>query len=185
MSLYKCLDWWSIMDGLDEIMLGRGNDCFRNSEYVGYYDELLTEMANVAGDFWNECDSIKNDILNHNIPYKANRSYTIDSESYNALYWFNTVALMFTETNIGVLLYREETYVNDDESEKEKRIRILERLPKKDFIWLVQTVSNLIIRYLELEGAWQSIKGIIDELDSRQAFIKEKGELKPSKSSYL
>lgn len=54
MGLYKALDWWSIIEMVDEIMEGQGNKCFRNSEYAGYYDELLTELANAAGDLY--CD---------------------------------------------------------------------------------------------------------------------------------
>lgn len=50
MGLYRQLDWWSIWDELEEIMEGRANKCFNNSEYAGFYDELLTEMANAAGD---------------------------------------------------------------------------------------------------------------------------------------
>lgn len=172
------------MDELSEILEGRHNSCFKNSEYAGYYDELLTEMANYAGDFWNECDSVKDEILRHDIPYRTRNSSSEDGETMNASYWFDTVALMLTETDVGELLYREENY-GDIQAEKEKRLRVLERLPKKDLIWLVQTVSNLIIRYLELDGAWQAIKGVIDELDSRQAFIKDKDGLKEPRSAFL
>ena len=62
---------------------------------------------------------------------------------------------------------------------------MLERLSKKDILWIVPTVGNMIVRYLELLGAWEAIKGTIDELDSRQAFIKDKDGLREPKAAYL
>lgn len=184
MGLYKELDWWSLMDELEEIIEGTGNRCFRNSEYAGYYDELLTEMANAAGDFWNEYERVRNEIYRHDIPYKTRKYKTEDDDTENAAFWFNTVALMLTETDASQLFWREENF-DDVETEREKRLKMLERLPKKDLLWIVSTVSNLIIRFLELDGAWQAIKGTIDELDSRQAFVKTEDGLKAPQSAYL
>ena len=73
----------------------------------------------------------------------------------------------------------------DEEREREKRINALERLAKKDFVWLMREVGNLIFKYLDICGAWQAVKGTIDELDSRQAFIKDKDGLKEPKAAYL
>lgn len=184
MGLYRQLDWWSITDMVDEIMEGVGNECFRNSEYAGYYDELLTEMANAAGDLWCDIEKIKNDIYSHEIPWKMRKYAEEDEETETAAFWFNTVALTLTETDVSILFERENNYGNE-ESEKEKRLRMLERLSKKDFLWIVPTVCNLIFRYLDLCGAWQAIKGTIDELDSRQAFIKDKDGLREPKAAYL
>lgn len=184
MALYKQLDWWSITEMVDEIMEGRGNRCFRNSEYAGYYDELLIEMANAAGELWRDIDGIKRDIYNHEIPWKARRFAEEDDETETAAFWFNTVALTLTETDISTLFYRENNF-EDEESEKEKRLRMLERLSKKDLLWIVPTVCALIFRYLDLCGAWQAVKGTIDELDSRQAFVKDKDSLREPKAAYL
>ncbi len=184
MGLYKQLDWWSIRDMMDEIMEGIGNECFRNSEYAGYYDELLTEMANAAGDLWCDIDAIEGDIYRHEIPWKARKYAEEDEETEMAAFWFNTVALTLTETDISKLFERENNY-GDEESEKEKRMRMLERLSKKDLLWIVPTVCNLIFRYLDLCGAWEAIKGTIDELDSRQAFVKGADGLREPKAAYL
>lgn len=184
MGLYKHLDWWAITDMIDEIIEGSGHKDFRNSEYVGYYDELLTEMANAAGDLWCDIDRIKNEIYYHEIPWKMRKYAEEDEETENAAYWFNTVALTLTETDVSELFYREGNF-EDEEKEKQKRLNMLERLSKKDFLWLVTTVCNLIFRYLELCGAWQAIKGTIDELDSRQAFIKDKDGLHEPQAAYL
>lgn len=184
MGLYRQLDWWSIWDELEEIMEGRANKCFNNSEYAGFYDELLTEMANAAGDFWCDMDKITNDIHKREIPWKTRKYAEKDAETENAAWWFNTVALTLTETDISTLFYRENNF-EDEESEKEKRLRMLERLSKKDILWIVPTVGNMIVRYLELLGAWEAIKGTIDELDSRQAFIKDKDGLREPKAAYL
>lgn len=184
MGLYKQLDWWSITDMVDEIMEGTGNKCFRNSEYVGYYDELLTEMADAAGDFWCDIEKIKSEIYRHEIPWKARKYAEEDEETETAAFWFNTVALTLAETDISILFENENNF-EDEETEKEKRLRALERLSKKDLVWIVPKVGNLIIRYIDLCGAWEAIKGTIDELDSRQAFIKDKDGLKEPKAAYL
>ncbi len=184
MRLYKELDWWSMTDALEEIMEGSYHKCFAKSEYAGYYDELLTELANAAGDFWDELEKIKGDIYRHDIPYKARKYKTEDDDTENAAFWVNAVALTLTETDVDTLFYREEVYV-DYEIEKQKRLNMLDKLSKKDFLWLITTVSNLIIRFIELISAWETIKGTIDELDSRQAFIKNKDGLQPPQAAYL
>jgi len=60
---------------------------------------------------------------------------------------------------------------------------MLERLSKKDILWIVPAVCNLITRYLELCGAWDAVKGTIDELDSRQAYVKGKDGLREPKAA--
>ena len=92
-------------------------------QYAGYYDELLVEMANAAGELWCDIDRIKRDIYNHEIPWKARRFAEEDDETETAAFWFNTVALTLTETDISTLFYRESNF-EDEESEKEKRLRI-------------------------------------------------------------
>lgn len=184
MGPYKELDWWSIMDKIDEIMEGSGNSCFRNSEYVGYYDELLTEMANAAGDLYCDIEGIKRKIFYRDIPWKACKNAEGDEETENAAYWFNAVALTLSETDVSTLFFREENF-EDYEKEKTKRINMLEKLSKKDFMWIMQTICNLIIKYLELCGAWDTVKGTIDELDSRQAFIKDEHGLREPNAAYL
>lgn len=184
MGLYKPLDWWSITEMLDEIMEGQGNQCFRKSEYVGHYDELLTEMANTAGDLYGDIMEIKDQISYRDIPCKTRKYADEDRETENAAFWFNAVALTLTETDVSRLFCRVDS-VEDYEKEKQKRLKMFERLTKKDFMWIIQTVSNLIFRYLDLCGAWQAIKGTIDELDSRQALIKDKGGMQEPKAAYL
>ena len=184
MGLYKPLDWWSITDMVDEIMKGTGNKCFCNSEYVGYYDELLTEMANAAGDLYCDMMEVKNKIGYKGIPYRTRKNPEDDEDTENAAFWFNTVAMTLTETDLTRLLNREDNFGNE-EREREKRINELERLSKKDFVWLMQEVGNLIFRYSDLCGAWEAVKGTIDELDSRQAFIKDRDGLREPNAAYL
>lgn len=184
MGLYKALDWWSIIEMVDEIMEGMGNRCFRNSEYAGYYDELLTELANAAGNFYEDIMDLQRKINYSGIPYRTRKNPEEDGEIENAAFWFNAVAMTMTETDLSTLLYREDNF-EDEERERKKRINALERLAKKDFVWLMREVGNLIFLYLDLCGAWQAVKGTIDELDSRQAFIKDKDGLKEPKAAYL
>ena len=185
MALYKELDWWTITDEMQEIMEGRGNSCFRNSEYAGYYEELLTEMANAASDLYMDIMETQNQIGYRDIPWRTRKYTEEDQETENAAWWFNTVVLTLTETDAAALFYREDNF-EDVEKAKQKRLNALERLNKKDLVWIVSTVANLVFRYLELYGAWQAVKGTIDELDSRQAFVKDKdGGLKEPKAAYL
>lgn len=184
MGLYKPLDWWSITEMVDEIMEGMGNKCFRNSEYAGYYGELLTELANAAGDLYCDIQKVKDKIFYSGIPYRTRKNPEEDKKTENAAFWFNTVAMILTETNLSRLLYREYNF-EDEEREREKRINALERLAKKDFVWLMREVGNLIFRYSDLCNAWQTIRGTIDELDSRQAFIKDENGLREPKAAYL
>lgn len=184
MGLYKELDWWSITDMVDEIMEGQGNKCFRNSEYVGYYDELLTEMANAAGDLYCDINEVKDKITYSGIPFRTRKSPEEDDETENAAFWFNTVALTLTETDASTLFYRENNFEEEDR-EREKRINALERLAKKDLVFLMREVGNLIFRYLDLCGAWQAVKGTIDELDSRQAVVMDRNGLREPKAAYL
>ena len=60
-----------------------------------------------------------------------------------------------------------------------------ERLPKNDFVWLIQRGCILVVRYLEICWAWDTVSGIIDELDMRQAYIEVGGKLKEPKAAYL
>ena len=151
---------------------------------AGYYDELLTEMANAAGDLYCDIMEVKNKIGYSGIPFRTRKSPEEDDETENAAFWFNTVALVLTETDASTLFYREDNFEEEDR-EREKRINALERLAKKDFVWLMREVGNLIFRYLDLCGAWEAIKGTIEELDSRQAFIKDKDGLREPKAAYL
>ena len=144
----------------------------------------MTEMANAAGDLYCDTREIKNKIYLRDIPWKARKYAEEDDETENAAFWFNSVALTLTETDVSTLFYREENF-EDYEKEKTKRVNMLEKLSKKDFMWLMQAVCNLIIRYLELCGAWDAVKGTIDELDSRQVFIKDKDGLREPKAAYL
>ena len=59
------------------------------------------------------------------------------------------------------------------------------KLSKKDFMWLMQIGCSVAFRHLEICGAWDTIAGIIDELDMRQAFIKDGNELKEPRAAYL
>lgn len=184
MGLYKKIDIWSIYDKLSEIMEGRYRRCFDNSEYAPYYDELFCEMANIAGDLWNELDRIKGQIFYKDIPMRSRKNAEEDDETENAAFWFNCVVLSLEDADAGALFYREDIFT-DIEREKQKRLNALERLPKKDFIWLFTTVAGFVIRFLELEASYDTIKGTIDELDSRQAFVKDNGALVPPKVSFV
>ena len=120
----------------------------------------------------------------HGIPMKARKYATEDEDTESCAWWFNTVALTITDTDEETLFYQEDNF-DDPEAEKKKRLRALERLPKKELVWLLAEVHSFIFRYMELYSAWETIKGVINELDSRQAFVKTKDGLQPPQSAYL
>lgn len=169
---------------LEEITEGIYHKCFRDSENAGDYEGLLTELSNAAGDLWCDIEKTGNEIKYSRIPMKARKTVEEDEETENSAFWFNTVALTLAETDVFTLFDRENNF-EDYEKEKQKRLRMLERLTKKDFMWLVQTVSSLIIQYLDLCVVWEAIKGTIEELDSRQAYAKGKEGMKEPRAAYL
>ena len=59
MALFKRMDIWSVYDGLDEIMdyLYNGNE--KGSIYWDYYSEQLGELANIAGEMYEELQEIR------------------------------------------------------------------------------------------------------------------------------
>jgi hypothetical protein len=130
MGLYKELDYWSIIDKLQEIMEGRYNSRFNNSEYAAYYDELLTELANVASDLWNDLESFKCEIYNRDIPFKTRKYIEEDIETENASWWLNTTMLTLSETDTDTLFYREEIF-SDVEKEKRSGRTYLKSFPKR------------------------------------------------------
>jgi hypothetical protein len=68
---------------------------------------------------------------------------------------------------------------------RQKRINALERFSKKDAIWLLSAAGSFAMKYLELDSAYDAIKGTIDELDRQQAYIKKNEVAAPPKAAYV
>jgi hypothetical protein len=97
-----------------------------------------------------------------------------DACTQTAIAWWNTAACMFSDVDMAVLLENENRYDADEEIEKEKRIRALEKLTKKQYMTLNTLVVGFITRYLDLVGAFDVITSCIRELDYHQSAVQNK-----------
>lgn len=190
MGLYKKYDIWSIYDGLNEIMdyLYNGNE--KNSIYWDSYSDQINEMANIAGEMYNELSAIRSRLdFQYYLPHKKIDFYEEDAAAtgHTDISWWNTAACMLSDTDMVSLLEGEGNFnYTDEEREKEKRIRALERLTKKQQMALYTEVIGFITRYLELRAAFETILAVVNELDYHQSFAAGKqGEIKIPKAAYV
>jgi hypothetical protein len=189
MSYFKKLDFWSINDGMDEIMDYCYNGNTKDSQYWDYYSELINEMSCIASDLWIELQGMTNKFSN-NLPWKDNDFYDEDACKKAEISWFNTAACMLSDIDMHELIDREGDWdiwnADDEHREKEKRIKSLERLTKKQQMYLYTTVIGFITRYLELRQAFDNIISLINELDYHQSFvINQNGDIEINKAAYL
>ena len=59
MGLYKKLDLWSIIDGLDKMTDYDYNGNEKDSIYWDFYSDQIRELCILAADMWNEIEEIK------------------------------------------------------------------------------------------------------------------------------
>lgn len=83
------------------------------------------------------------------------------------------------------LLENENRYGADEELEKEKRIKALERLTKKQYMTLNTLVIGFITRYLELMSAFDVITSCIRELEYHQSAVQGKSGVQLPDAAYL
>ena len=189
MAIFKKLDFWSISEGLDEIMDYCFNGNEKDSQYWDYYSELINEMSIISSDMWNELNEIKNK-FSYNLPWKDNDFCDEDACAKAEVSWFNTAACMLSDIDMHELIDREGNWdiwnQEDERSEKEKRIKSLERLTKKQQMYLYILVIGFITRYLELRQAFDNIVSLIHELDFHQSFvINGNGKIEAHDAAYL
>ena len=184
MALFKKLDMWSIMDGIDKIMDYEYNGNEKDSQYWDYYSEQITEMSCIAADMYNEMMGLKQHI-SYKMPYKKIEFCDEDECEQTAIAWFNTAACMLSDVDMKVLLENENCYDDDLIKEKEKRINALQRCTKEQQMFLYGEVLGFITRYLELVAAFETIISVINELDYHQSFIINKNGVVAPDSAYL
>ena len=162
------------MDGLDALIDYdyRGNE--KESIYWDFYAEQITELSMIAADMYNELDAIKGAIWSLYLPEKNIEFCDEDSCTQTCIAWWNTAACMLSDIDMCTLLEHENRYGLDEEIEKEKRIRALEKLTKKQYLKLQTLVFGFITRYLELIGAFDVITSCIRELDYHQSAVTGK-----------
>lgn len=188
MGLYKKLDFWSVDDGIQEIIDSYYDAREKESQYWDYYSDQINELGAVAADMWNELQEIKHSIW-YKLPYKNLEFCRDDGEESTptGIAWFNTAACLLSDTDMVELLESEGKYVDWDEAivEKQKRIKTMERLTKAQQMWLYTEVIGFITRYLELRAAYETITAVIRELEYHQSFtISKDGVIAPD-AAYL
>lgn len=194
MGLYKKLDLWSVSNEIDKIADtyfnrnsfygGKEND----SQYWDYYSEQINEMGILASDLQIELDRLTNKI-GYELPYKNIDFCGEDDCTKTGIAWFNTAACMLSDTDMTELLENENIYGLDDNEilrEKQKRFNALNKLNKKQLIFLYTEVIGFITRYLELQNAFETITAVIRELEHHQSFtINTNGKVESCKEAYL
>lgn len=185
MGLFKKLDFWSITEGLEKVMEYEYNGNEKDSQYWDYYIDQINEMSILAADMYNEIMQSIVPKMEYQMPYKEIAFYDED-ESRQAIAWWNTAACMLSDIDMAELLEGEASYLSDLEKEKEKRIRALERLTKKQQMLLYTEVIGFIFRYQELMTAFETITAVIRELDYHQSMVSGKdGSVKLPDAAYL
>lgn len=186
MGLFKKLDLRSITEGLEKIMEYEYNGNEKDSQYWDYYTDQINEMSIIAADMYSEIMQGIICKLEYQMPWKEIAFCDEDKSSQTAIAWWNTAACMLSDTDMAELLEGEDIYLSDFEREKEKRIKALERLTKKQQMMLYTEVIGFTTRYLELTAAFETITAIIQELDYHQSAMQGKdGDVKLSQSAYL
>lgn len=188
-ALYKKYDWWSIFEGLEKVTdyYIDGNE--KESQYWDFYSEQINEMGIIASDMYEEMQKIKSRLyFQYDLPYKKLEFYEEDEAGdHTAIAWWNTAACMLTDIDMVTLINNENPYFFGDHEEcmreKEKRIKSLERLTKKQQMSLYTEVIGFITRYSDLMAAFEAITATIRELEYHQSFkITKDGVVVPDEA---
>ncbi|MCX4292236.1 MAG: hypothetical protein OSJ36_10655 [Odoribacter sp.] len=190
-TLYKKYDWWSIFDGLEKVTdyYIDGNE--KDSQYWDFYSEQINEMGIIASDMFEEMQNIKHRLyFQYDLPYKKLEFYEEDEAGdHTAISWWNTAACMLTDIDMISLISNENpNFYGDYEDairEKEKRLKSLERLTKKQQMALYTEVIGFITRYSDLMAAFEIITAVIRELEYHQSFMITKDGVIAPDEAYL
>lgn len=184
MSVFKKYDYWSILESLDTMTEYDYNGNVNDSIYYDFYQEQITELCVIAADMYNELDGIKSKLW-YEMPEKHIEFCDEDTCTQTAIAWWNTAACMLSDIDMGPLLENENIYAANEEYEKMKRIRALERLTKKQYITLNTLVIGFITRWLELVSAFDVISSCIRELEYHQSAVQNKSGVNLPDAAYL
>lgn len=188
LGFYRRLDYWSIADGLDKIENGyHGTTYEKKSQYKEYYLDLITELANLAGEMYVELEHL----VEQSIPYEilCNKNLYLDDgkKKWSSIIWFDAVTCILNDINMEVMLDNEGIFDYDDlAAEQNKRIRKLNQLTKRQQILLYEKVIGFVTRYMELQSSYETTMAVISELDYHHSFIvKKDGSLQAPGAAYL
>lgn len=191
MGLFKKYDWWSVSDQIQRVVdyYYDGNE--KDSQYWDFYSDQINEMGCLAADMFNEMQEIRYRLsFKYDLPYKNLEFYEEDEAgSHTAISWWNTAACMLSDIDMQALIENENpqkaAFEEDCDREKEKRIRMLERLNKKQQMQLYTEVVGFLLRVQELMAAFEVITSTIRELEYHQSFINSKEGVKAPREAWL
>ena len=150
-----------------------------------HYSDQINEMGELAADMMGEMRDIRQK-LSYQMPWKEQQQFCEDDEcTYTEVAWWNTAACMLSDTDMIELLEGENIYGSDIWEEKNKRIKALERLTKKQQMFLYTEVIGFIFRYQELVAAFETITAVIRELEYHQSFVIGKYGVVAPDAAYL
>lgn len=190
-TLYKKYDWWSIFEGLEKVTDYYINGNEKESQYWDFYSEQINEMGILASDMYEEMQKIKSRLyFQYDLPYKKLDFYEEDEAGdHTAISWWNTAACMLTDIDMVSLINNENPDFYGDYwdcmREKEKRLKSLERLTKKQQMSLYTEVIGFITRYNDLMAAFETITATIRELEYHQSFVITKDGVVAPDEAYL
>ena len=188
MGFYRRLDYWSIVGGLDKI-----KNCYhdtiyeKKSQYKEYYLDMITELANLAGEMYIELEHL----VEQSIPCEilCNKNPYFDDEKMKgfSIVWFDAETCILNDIDMEVMLDNEGIFDYDDlAAERNKRIRKLNQLTKRQQILLYEKVIGFVTRYMELQTSYEATLAVINELDYHHSFIvKKDGSLCTPGAAYL
>lgn len=187
MGLFQKLDMWSIVDELDKMTNYDINGNVNDSPYYDFYQEQILELSNISADMSEELLYKIRAGIHRELPCVEYDFYNEDkSRAQTEVTWFNTAACMLSDVDMKTLLENEDIYEYSDIAlEKSKRIRALEKLTKKQQMFLYTEVVGFIMRFLQLKAAFDVITFTIAELDYHQSFIIKKDGVVVPKAAYV
>lgn len=173
--LKTSLDYYSVIEKLGEIEWKYQDG--DHDEYYSDYEDMFSELANGSVFLYEDIESLLSEIR-HNLPWRARGD--------TGIFWFNTAAALIDETDLMLLIENEGIMPLDDEdTEREKRIRSLNSLTKDKAISLLRQVFNLLLRYLKLLQAYEMLCAMVDELRRLHSFRERNGVSELPSSAYV
>lgn len=166
----------AIYDCLDAIL--RGYPCRSStgscSMYYDQYSEQFNKFSNRAADLMNDLEALI-EKLGIELPERKRSPLADDAVVATGLYWFNTAAVVLPDTDIGALIDWEGGGVANEYMEYKKRKSALERLSLPHTRMLITGVCGILARCRQLSAEYNSMCGIVEELDYLHAAVIKKG----------
>lgn len=162
---------------------------YQHSAYYMDYADLFEEMSLIASELYGDMERLVREMdCTWELPPKNRRELEelYGSEYPNGSAWFNTVSALMDETPMKLLMEHDGFYnPYAEENERKKRIRAVSCLTKEKLVLLFTEAYKLLTRYLRLTLTYQSISGLIEELEYLHSFRERKGQTELPPTAYV